>query len=142
VCKDFASLCYGLILQNDAAEQYEPKLSIMHGHVFVEVSIGEEVYAVDAWIADGRQPSVLLKSEHSLLVESLHEAIKVADSRDHASLREYQKSIDDAYENADVAKQVWYENEAKYRELAIKNWDSELGVYPGRGALPSKAIVE
>jgi hypothetical protein len=80
VCKDFASLCYGLILQNDTRGEYKPRLSMMKGHVFVEVRVGQEIYAVDAWIAHDAAAPVLLLSQHAAQMKELHGSIKPAEA--------------------------------------------------------------
>jgi len=161
VCKDFASLVYGLILQNDREGTFKPKLSLMFGHVYVEVDIDGKPYAVDAWL----NGEVLPKALHEQRVAIEHPSIKplpptldisaikakpketltekeqqikeeqfakVRTLKDEAG---YNESLETNYNQADEAKLIWYQNEARYRKLAISKWTTTgKSTHPNRGS--------
>ncbi|WP_203234991.1 eCIS core domain-containing protein [Mucilaginibacter terrigena] len=49
VCKDYASIAYGLIRQNDPANILKATLGFIKDHVFVTVLVKGVPYVVDAW---------------------------------------------------------------------------------------------
>jgi hypothetical protein len=65
LCKDYASIVYGLIKQNDPGNIYNARLGFVKDHVFVEVNVGGNPYVIDAWRTGGRQnDGVVPKSMH------------------------------------------------------------------------------
>jgi len=130
VCKDFASLSYGLILQNDLNDIYKPKLAFMHGHVYVEVDVDGQKLAVDAWFGGDIMP----KSEHEKVVSSYYQGISEAHQADLLTGKDHQKSLDDSYENAELARLVWYQNESRYVGIARETWAKGKIKHPNRGS--------
>ncbi|NEQ37489.1 MAG: hypothetical protein F6K40_14920 [Okeania sp. SIO3I5] len=65
-CKTYATLVYGLIIQNDREKLLDPKIQFMHEHVYVSVKVGGQDYAIDAWLQDQKSQGtgVTMKSEH------------------------------------------------------------------------------
>ncbi|AOY83341.2 DUF4157 domain-containing protein [Moorena producens JHB] len=129
ICKDYASLCYGMIYQNDVAGRLNPKLAKMMNHVYVEVTIDGKQYAVDAWFnaktkEDTRE--LLTKEEHEAKVTKAYKGISSLTKNDVSSFEEKKKgienqeSIEKSYEKFDVARKTWYENEHKYKKIAEK----------------------
>lgn len=131
VCKDFASICYGLILQNDVSNTFKPKLAFMHGHVYVEVDVGGELYAVDAWFGGEVKP----KDQHEKDVSMSYKEISKAKELDLSIGKEHQTSLDASYEDWEKARLVWYKNEARYREIAEKVWSEGETSHVNRGSL-------
>jgi hypothetical protein len=130
VCKDFASICYGLIVQNDRSNSYNPKLAFMHGHVYVTVEIGGEPYAVDAWLGG----KVIPKGAHETQVSATHGGIGPASHQDKFIGADHQTSLDQSYEKAEVARLTWYQNEARYQAIAVDVWAKGKIEHVNRGS--------
>jgi hypothetical protein len=65
LCKDYASLVYGLIVQNDTGGIFKTELSFIKDHVFVVVKVHGVDYAIDAWIgAEEGNDGVFKKTDH------------------------------------------------------------------------------
>ncbi len=132
VCKDFASVVYGLIQQNDPHNSYQPQLVFMKNHIYVKVLINNQYYAVDAWFNKGVSPQDI----HEKLISDTFDAISNKDSEKG----EEQISIEDQYANAEKARLIWYKNKANYYKLAKQIWDKgKTKPLANRGANKSKS---
>lgn len=134
LCKDYATLCYGLILQNDAGRQLNPRLGTLTNHVFVEVTVGTgemagETYVVDPWLGGDPMP----QGEHLKQVQTKHKGIKPPGKMVLGKEKDYQASIDQTYAKANAACMTWYLNENRYRKIAEKAWLEGRTSYVVRG---------
>jgi hypothetical protein len=143
ICKDFASIVFGLIIQNDAGSQLKPRLGFIKDHVFVEVNVDGEDYVVDAWRTAGTpNDGVVKKSEHILdLNEESRRGTGTfkdfdASYSDGVLKKENkmkQASVDSQYKNYKKVYHLWMSQEARYKTLAEEKLKSGFEKYDVTG---------
>ena len=101
----------------------------MHGHVYVEVDVDGKKYAVDAWF----NGDIIPKSEHEEAVSNYYQGISEAHHADTLTGEDNQISLDESYENAELARLVWYQNESHYVSIARAMWAKGKIKHPNRG---------
>ncbi|HET6255310.1 MAG TPA: hypothetical protein VFE32_14610 [Puia sp.] len=142
LCKDYASIAYGLIKQNDPGNVLNAKLGFIKDHVFVEVTVAGQVYVIDAWRTAGRMgDGVIPKSAHLAdLNRPGRQGATFAELGSKPAERETaeknpkkHESLDDQYANYKKVYALLKSKEAEYKDRAIDFLAHNKEVYVGTG---------
>ena len=137
ICKDYASIAYGLIRQNDPDDILQARLGFIKDHVFVLVNVKGEPYVVDAWRAPGDAANgVIPEDAHIAHLNRLkgtgnfrkldNSATEKAIARDNPRKT---KSLDDQYDNYKIVYQLFKNNERRMAAEALQFLRSNVDPY-------------
>jgi hypothetical protein len=137
ICKDYASIAYGLIRQNDPDDILQARLGFIKDHVFVLVNVKGEPYVVDAWRAPGDAANGVIPEDahiaHLNRLKGTGNFRKLDNSATERAIAQDNprktKSLDDQYDNYKIVYQLFKKNEHRMAAEALHFLRSNVDPY-------------